>query len=188
MSGFGHYGWLWLVAFAAIMIFALYRRGRRLIGRQRYSRRRVLVRTVVLAAAVLLITYSYLRQSGQLETWASVAAGFAVGVVIALVALRFTGMGRDERGIWYIPNLYLGIGLIALLVARYVYEYVVILPQARQASAAAAMPASTGLATTAVLHGLLFVVLGYYLCHYLGIYLRARRLEAEVSPDNSSEA
>ncbi len=177
-----HYGWVWILALVAILAFALYRRGRRLIGRQRYTERRMLVRMGLLAVAIFLIAYSRVQRGSPPEIYAGMAVGFAIGVAIALVSLRLTRMGRDETGIWYVPNIYLGIGLIALLVARFAYEYVVVFPAIRRAAAAHGTLAQTGFSSPSMLSGVLFLVIGYYLAYYTGVYLRARRLEGESPP------
>ncbi|MGH8274122.1 MAG: hypothetical protein ACRES9_07710 [Gammaproteobacteria bacterium] len=188
MTGFGHYGWIWLLALAAILAFALYRRGRRLIGRQRFDARRMLVRTALIAAITIFVLYTYAHHGHPATAYESAAAGFVIGAVIALFSLRFTQMGRDDRGLWYVPNLYLGIGLIALLVARFAYEYFTVFPEIRrqaEAHGGAAPPAA--FASNPLLHGILFLVLGYYLVYYAAILLRARRLEAETPIDQKNE-
>ncbi|MGH8162177.1 MAG: hypothetical protein ACRESR_08575, partial [Gammaproteobacteria bacterium] len=116
------------------------------------------------------------------ETYAGMAVGFGIGVIIALLSLRLTRMGRDEAGIWYVPNLYLGVGLIALLVARFVYEYIVVFPAIRRAAATQGAAAQTGFGSPSMLSGVLFLVIGYYLAYYTGVYLRARRLESQPPP------
>lgn len=176
-AGLGHYGWVWIVALAAILAFALYRRGRRLIGHQRVNDKRIFTRIMLLAVLIALALSSYTRGANAVEGYEAAAAGFVLGVVVALAALRFTQMGRDKEGVWYVPNLYLGIGLIGLLVARFAYEYFVVFPQIRQA---AAEPGAVAAITVGpLIHGLLFVVLGYYLIYYIGILWLARRVPPE---------
>ena len=172
----GHYSWLAIVAVVAVLALVLYRRGRRLIGHQRFHERRIIIRAVILAAVSVLLLVTYARRADPMLEYASSAGGFLVGLVIALVALRFTQMGRDEKGVWYVPNLYLGIGLIALLIARYVYEYVVFFPQfKKQMLAAQTHGTAMVLPSQPVLHGILFLVLGYYVIYYLSLLIRVRR-------------
>ncbi|MGH8271070.1 MAG: hypothetical protein ACRESG_01950 [Gammaproteobacteria bacterium] len=189
-TGFGHYGWVWIVALVAILAFALYRRGRRLIGHQRLIERRIVFRIAVFAVIAVALLFTYAHRSNPALEYESAAAGFVLGAIIALFALRFTKMGRDEHGLWYVPNLYLGIGLIALLIARFAYEYFAVLPEMqRQAEAAAAAKGSAYpvLASQPVLHGVLYLVLGYYLIYYAGILLRAKRLESEPPTQDREE-
>lgn len=190
-TGLGHYGWAWILAFVAILAFALYRRGRRLIGHQRLVEGRIAFRTVVIAALAVALLFSYAHHANPAADYEGAAAGFVLGAIIALFALRFTQMGRDEDGMWYVPNIYLGIGLIALLIARFAYEYIVLFPQIRrQAEAAAAAKGTVQhvFASQPIFHGVLYLVLGYYLVYYLGILLRAKRLKAEPAPQNSEES
>jgi len=176
MTGFGHHGWIWALALVALLAFALYRRGRRLIGRQRYSEKRMRVRVLFIAVITVLAVIPLAGHGQAAVELGSAAAGFAVGIAIAAAALRFTQMGRDERGLWYVPNLYLGMGLVALLIARYVYEYFEVLPKMRAQAEAAANGAAPQIAAQPMLHGVLFLVLGYYVVYYGGVMLRARRL------------
>ncbi len=181
-SGFGHYDWIWIIVFVAIVVFA-YLRGRRLIGRQRYVEKRMWMRTVIFAIVTIVAVIPLFQQGHIFTAVGSAAAGFAVGVVVGLFALRFTHMGRGARGLWYVPNLYLGVGLIALLVARFVYEYVVILPQIKRETVAVAAHAGAPLtiAPHPMLQGVLFLVLGYYLVYYGGILHRGRRMQASMT-------
>ena len=179
----GHYSWLAIVVIVAVLALLLYRRGRRLIGHQRFNERRIIFRIVLLAALSVFLLVTYGQHGAPMVEYAGSAGGFLVGLVIALVALRFTQMGRDEGGVWYVPNLYLGIGLLALLVARYVYEYVVIFPQIKkEMTAAAARGTVQALPSLPVLHGILFMVLGYYMIYYLSLVIRARR-EGHLGPN-----
>lgn len=178
----GHYSWLAIVVVVALLALILYRRGRRLIGHQRFHERRIIFRVVLLGALSVFLLVSYGQRADPMVEYAGSAGGFLVGLVIALVALRFTQMGRDAEGVWYVPNLYLGIGLIALLIARYVYEYVVVFPQIRKdMTAAAARGTALALPSQPVLHGILFLVLGYYVIYYLSLLVRARR-EGHLGP------
>lgn len=182
-TSFGHGGWIWLLALAVLLGIALYWRGRRMIGRQRYQENRILLRVGLIAALTIIAVIPLFRQPHVAEAVGAASAGFVVGIVIAVAALRFTLMGRNEAGVWYVPNLYLGIGLIALLVARFAYEYVVLLPQVRRQMAAAAQGVTPHAVTVGpMLHGVLFLVLGYYFCYYAGVILRARRLPEAAAP------
>lgn len=175
MTDMGHYDWVWLVALAAVLVLALVWRGRRLIGHQRFSAQRIRVRTGIIAVLTVIVLVPLARLPDATVEYAGAAAGFAIGALVSGIALRFTQMGRDEKGLWYVPNLYLGIGLVALLVARLVYEYVVLFPQVRREAATAVRHgAPPQLAGQPIFHGLLFLVLGYYLVYYVGILLRAR--------------
>lgn len=181
---FGNSAWIWLPALAAIFILIFYRRARRLIGHQCYRERRMR-RRIVFLSIILIIALGSLIQGEHLATGlGSAALGLALGVLIAGVALRITQMGDDEQGVWYVPNRYLGIALLLLLVARYTYEYVEISPQIRQAILIASQNPQARVVVPAqpILHAVLFLVLGYYLSYYGGIALRARRIMQTERP------
>lgn len=186
----GHYEWALILGIVALLAFVLYRRGKRLIGHQRFNERRTMVRVVILGVLVIFVLTTYVHRPDPLLGYGSAAVGFALGVIIALLALRFTQMGRDDEGVWYVPNLYLGLGLIALLVGRFVYEYFVVFPRIQkqmqvataQAGAHPSTPATMHMtfASQPALHAVLFIVLGYYLVYYIGIVLRARHMEHDT--------
>jgi hypothetical protein len=179
---FGHYGWAIIVVIVLLLAFVLYRRGKRLIGHQRFNERRTRVRTVIFGALILFVLASYIHLPDPVLQYGSAIVGLVLGVVVALLALHYTQMGRDEKGVWYVPNLYLGIGLIALLVARFVYEYMVVFPQIRhQVQMAVEQKGTVPMSITSqpILHAVLFLVLGYYLLYYAGIILRSRHMESE---------
>lgn len=176
-AGFSHHGWIWILGLAALLAFALYRRGRRMIGHQRYMENRIRLRIGVIAILTVVAVIPLVQRGHAAVELGSAAAGFAAGIVIAVAALRFTQMGRDGNGLWYVPNVYLGVGLIALLVARFGYEYFVVFPQIRIAAAAAVHGAPPPpVPAQPMLHGMLFLVLGYYIVYYSGIIVRARRM------------
>jgi len=175
-----HYSWIVIVAVIALVALVLYRRARRLIGHQRFNQRRIVMRAILLVALLVYLVIIYALRGNPIFVTAGLAGGFVAGLIVALFSLRFTKMGVDERGVWYVPNLFLGIGLIAVLVGRYVYEYVVIYPQIKKQVEVASAHGSNAahvatLGSQPILHGILFLVLGYYVVYYAGLLLRAHR-------------
>lgn len=175
---FGDSAWIWVPALAAILLLVFYRRARRLIGRQRYREGRMMRRVIFIFIIVVLVAFSLAGGRHSATGLWSAALGLIIGAVIAGVALRITQMGDDEQGVWFVPNRYLGIALLLLLVARYVYEFVTISPQIRRAIASASRnhPTKVVVPPQPMVHALLFLVLGYYLFYYAGITLRARHM------------
>lgn len=185
--GFGHYAWAWVVAVVAILLAALYFRARRMIGRQRYSPRRVRARAVLLALVTVFLVVIYARRAYPAGVYGALAAGFVIGALVAGFAVRFTRMGRHADEVWYTPNLYLGGGLLVVLVGRYVYEYFIVYPQIQHRMALAARGTREFSALPhPFLYGTLFLVLGYYVVYYAGLIYRVRRLAAEM-PDEGPE-
>lgn len=185
--GSGHYSWIIGAGVIALVAFLLYRRGRRLIGHQRLMEGRLKRRVVLFIVAIVLLLVTYAHQPHAEIAYAAAAVGFFAGLAVALIALRFTQMGRDERGIWYVPNLYLGIGLVALLVGRFLYEYFVLFPEVKKQVAAAAAQGASGapvmIPPEPILHGVFFLVLGYYAVYNLGILVRAHRDRHLLAPE-----
>ncbi|MDR3417665.1 MAG: hypothetical protein P4L83_15920 [Nevskia sp.] len=104
---------------------------------------------------------------------------------MALLSLRHTRFETREAQRYYIPNLYIGLAVSALFVARIAYRFAVIYPKLNQAGASQdprAVLASLGSAQTLPTLALLGVVLGYYASYYGGVLLLSRRLVAVAVP------
>src|SRR5207302_4771083 len=83
-----------LAMFAVLMPWAIYRRVRMNIGRQRLSARRLTIRASILATLLAVIAWPAFSQL-QADTLAAFAAGAAIGVGVGFLALRHT---RFETG------------------------------------------------------------------------------------------
>ncbi len=178
MKNIFQFDWIWILATIAVIALGLYRRGKHLIGHQRYNATRMGLRIGILAgllAWILVQVVMYLPQNLP-----GAVAGGLVGLGVGALATRFSAVGNDAKGSWYVPNIWLGIGLIALLIGRYLYEIFYLLPQmralVRQASQTGKESGILAFTVHPLLEGILFLVVCYYLANYLGIMIRIRRL------------
>ena len=176
-------GVLYTVLISALVMFAVYRRVRRTIGRQRVTPGRFVFRIVVLVVVGVAIFAALLRVF-DIGGLAEVFAGLVIGIALGLYGLRLTKFEATEQGAYYIPNRYLGLAVSALLIGRIAYGFL-------RGSLSGSSPfetVSTGSAPSGsaglqqaydpVSSMLLFVFVGYYVVYYFGVLLRARRASA----------
>ena len=114
-------------AFFALVAWRVYRRTRRLIGRQRSRLWRHVVSVVVLP--LLLAMMGAGAWFANRDAAIALAGGIAIGIVLALWGLHLTRFERVDEGWFYTPNARIGIALSVLLVARIVWRLFEIAPQ-----------------------------------------------------------
>jgi hypothetical protein len=107
------------VTFFALIAWRLYRRARRLIGRQRSRLWRHYAAVTLLPLVLLLLGLASFGHPAALAAW---AAGLVAGISLAVWGLRLTKFERSEGEWYYTPNAHIGIALTVLLVARIVWR------------------------------------------------------------------
>ena len=110
-----------LIALAPLIIWRMYSRIRRLVGRQRLSRIRPWVSVVLFPLLVLLVALVVRRHGVALAT---LAGGLVIGGLLAMYGLRLTRFERTEQGLFYTPNAHLGIAISLLFVGRILYRLI----------------------------------------------------------------
>ena len=174
-----------LAAIAALVLFALYRRFRRLFGRQPLQPARLKARVVVLAVVAALLAFRGLHSP---DGAAAALGGFAAGAALAFVGIRLTRFETMPGGVFYRPSGYIGIVLAVLLVGRLAYRFAVLYPAIEAAHAATGDPfaAYQSSPLTIALFG---VVIGYYMAYCVGLILRGASLREErPAPGQSPDA
>jgi Protein of unknown function (DUF1453) len=112
------------VVLALLVGWRLYRRIRRLIGRQRSKPWRHAVAAVLLP--VILAMLGFAAWVANREALVGLAGGIVIGVALAWIGLRLTRLEKTDEGWFYTPNAHIGIALSVLLVARLAYRFVVL--------------------------------------------------------------
>jgi hypothetical protein len=162
-----------LYAFIPLLLWRIYARIRRNIGRQRSRPARHWIGVTLFPLLVLLFTVAALaRPLAEGALWGGVAAG----VVLAVAGLKLTRFERTSDGFFYTPNAYIGVGLSLLLVARILYRMTQLYGGA--AAAYATGPGAHQDFARSPLTLLIFgMVAGYYATYAAGL-LRWRRRAA----------
>ncbi|MBL0124787.1 MAG: hypothetical protein IPP88_19415 [Betaproteobacteria bacterium] len=161
-----------MIAVALLVIWRLYSRMRRLIGRQRSRLWRHWFAAIFLPLLLALLASVTLKAPQGL---AALVAGTIAGIGLAVWGLRLTRFEKSGEGFFYTPNAHIGIGLSLLLVARVGYRFYTLSalsgPEMGQS-----MQAFGRSPLTLVILG---TMLGYFAAYAIGL-LRWRRTVAAV--------
>jgi hypothetical protein len=159
-----------------LIIFALYRRVRRSVGRQPYQPRRLAVRAALLA----LVCAVFAAIHPTLQGLAAAAIGAGLGAGFGFYALRHTRFESAVDGKFYTPHPYIGLAVAALLIARIAYRFTRIggiIPMTSQPPQN--FEALNQIVANPLTMGVYFVMAGYYVYFYVGV-ISAFRAAAEL--------
>ena len=109
-----------MVGVVALVAWRIYKRVRRMIGRQRLSNWRPWFTVVFFPLILALLAFGALPHPVNL---AMLAAGVAVGAGLGLYGLHLTKFEATPQGLFYTPSAPLGIALSLLLVGRIVFRF-----------------------------------------------------------------
>jgi hypothetical protein len=171
-------------AIAALVLFAVYRRFRRLFGRQLLRPTRLKIRIALLT---LVTIFTLLRGLHSMNLAAAGIVGIAAGAALAYAGLHLTRFVAMPGGIFYTPNAYIGAALSALLLGRLVYRFVVLYPTMQVAHSAGGNPLDSFERSPLTL-ALLGIVIGYYLAYSIGLLVRSAELRAQAPIAQPGEA
>src|ERR1700728_2044430 len=107
--------------FAALIVFAVYRRLRRSFGRQPLRPKRMTVRMVLLTVLVCLLLPAALRSAQFL---AAELAGAALGIGLGVWGARRTRFLTHGGQRCYVPHTYTGIAVSLLFLGRLAFRLV----------------------------------------------------------------
>lgn len=155
-----------------IVAVALLFRARRTIGRQLYSEGRAVFRLVLLGMLLLVVLTA---TPGTVLTWAAVVLGLAVGGAVGLWGLRLAHVEQEADRLYYRPNLYLSIAVLALFLVRIVWQTMNITHVPHAQTGSAALYAQYASDPTSLL--LLSVYVGYWAAFYVSLMLRAQQMK-----------
>jgi membrane protein CcdC involved in cytochrome C biogenesis len=158
-------------AIIGLIVWRLYSRIRRVIGRQRFSAVRPWM-TIILFP--LLLALLALGAHGQPFVETSLAGGIVLGIALGIFGLRLTRFEVTREGLFYTPSAHLGVALSTLLVCRIAYRFIVKGLPVTQSGAPAAPAALTPL--TLLLIGTLA---GYYCTYAIGLLRWSSRADGE---------
>jgi len=150
------------VGAGALILWRMYSRVRRMVGRQQLSRIRPWITVVVfpLLFALLLLS-SFAHPDNAL----SLLAGAGCGVALGVYGLRLTKFEQTAQGLFYTPSAHLGIALSLLLFGRLAYRAVQIYTLEEQASAVGPNDFASSPLTL-----IIFAMLaGYYVTYAIGL-------------------
>jgi hypothetical protein len=167
---------------AALVMFGVYRRLRRSFGQQplRPVRMKVRIATLLIIGTLLLFGAGH---SAQFIF--AVLAGATAGILLAIWGAFRTRFLWIETQQYYVPHTYTGIAVTALFVGRLAYRLIQVYGAMHAAKSAGNQAAEQVFTTNAMFRspltlGLFFILMGYYVCYYSLVLLKAKRVAAEA--------
>jgi hypothetical protein len=157
--------------FAALVMFAVYRRLRRSFGRQLLRPGRMTLRVVLLTVVACALAPMALRSAQYL--WAELG-GAALGIGLGFWGTQRTRFLMYREQLHYLPHTYTGIAVSLLFLGRLVFRMV----QAYTGAHAAQASAPASMVRSPLTVGILFVLVGYYVCFYGWVLWKSKHLEA----------
>jgi hypothetical protein len=109
-----------LLILLPLILWRLYKRIRRMVGRQHLSRVRPWLTLTIFPLVILLLALSAVAHPERLLL---LAGGIGIGVTLGLYGLKVTRFEATPEGLFYTPNAHLGIALSLLFVGRIVYRF-----------------------------------------------------------------
>jgi hypothetical protein len=165
------------VLIGAVVLFILYRRVRRNIGRQRVRETAMWIRAVILGLVCIVLLVSPFRST---LTFIAAAVGAVIGIGLAFYALAHTRFETTPEGHFYTPNPYIGMGVTALLLGRLIYRFTVLYPAMQATAKLAAQNPQLQASPLAAYQrspltlGIYFLLAGYYVCYYISVIAKSR--------------
>jgi hypothetical protein len=169
---------VWPFVIAVLAVLLIYRRLRRSFGRQPVRPIRMWIRIGILTILGCSLVPAALK-SGQFL--AAEVAGILAGTALGIWGAQHTRYQRSEGQLTYAPHTYTGIAVSLLFVGRLVYRagqmYSMHGPDGAMTDTQdlAASPMVRGPFTV----GLLFVVIGYYVCYFSRVLWKSKRISPE---------
>jgi len=160
------------------MVWRLYRRLRRDVGRQAFFPGRLNTRIVFFALVTVLIALPAL---GHPRILLGLAGGLLASVPLVWIGLRLTRFERVADRVYYTPNAHIGIALSLLFVGRILYRFALIYGFA--VSDGRPQPAAWSSPLTLFLFGL---PAGYYIAFSAAVLVRGRALASASPPQAGS--
>lgn len=160
---------------AALIGWRMFRRVRRLIGRQPVRVTRLVMTAVFFPILLVLVSLSGLRDPLLFE---AVAAGAAIGVGLALLGLRLTRFEVGRDGCFFVPNTVIGVAISVLFIGRLIYRVGVFYLSTGSFEPSSMRSFGTSPLTLAIFG----VVAAYYTAFAIGILLWYRQARHEAMP------
>ena len=145
-----------------LIVWRLYARMRRLIGKQRSSLTRHWI--VALFFPIIVVMLALVNRASPLGL-GGLLAGVCCGVALAIWGLKLTKFEHTEDQFFYTPNAQIGIAIICIFLARLGYRLFQMVTLTGDAAQAAGVSFTRSPLTT-ITFGLLA---GFYCCYSIGL-------------------
>jgi hypothetical protein len=153
---------------AALVVWRLYSRVRRMVGRQKLSRRRPRMTVILFPVLLAMLLIASLAHPLNLV---ALIAGAGLGAALGLYGLRLTTFEETPQGLFYTPSAHLGIALSLLFIGRIAFR-IVQFTMAGDDSASW----SSGFARSPLTLVIFGTLAGYYVAYAIGLLRWERRV------------
>jgi hypothetical protein len=154
-----------------LIVWRLYARIRRSVGRQTLSSVRPWITIGIFPLLTAFIVYAALPDSQRLL---SIVAGAAGGVWLGVYGHGKTKFENTPQGMFYTPNAHIGIALSLLFVARMIYRMIML-----YSMEPGARPNPADFAQSPLTLAIFGLLAGYYTTYALGLVQWRLRVERE---------
>jgi hypothetical protein len=169
------YSRIWPYAIAGLAVLLIYRRFRRSFGRQPVSPGRMWIRIAILILLACSLLPAALK-SGQFLL--AEVAGAMAGSAMGFWGARHTRYATYKGRLHYVPHTYTGVAVSLLFIGRLVYRGVEWYAQNGAPGGASAVTPPP-LMKSPLTVGLVFAVVGYYVCYYAMVLWKSKRISPE---------
>jgi hypothetical protein len=172
------YSQVWPYAIAVLAVLVIYRRFRRSFGRQRLQPIRMWIRVGILTVLGCSLLPAALRSG---EFLLAEIAGIMLGIALGVWGAQRTRYGTYDGQLHYVPHTYTGVAVSLLFIGRLVYRMAELYSM-RPAGGGMTEPpgfAPPAMVRTPATVGLLFLVIGYYVCYYSMVLWKSKRIRPE---------
>ena len=149
----------------SLLVWGVYRRVRRSIGRQPVQPKRLILRVIIFSVVSVIVAFAGLSYPKVLLGF---AGGVALGVALAFVGLRLTRFETTAEGKFYTPNTHIGLALSLLLVGRLAYRRFVL-----QGNDFNSNQSPMALGKSPLTLGIFGLLAGYYIIYLTGVLLHS---------------
>jgi len=184
-----------VILIVLLVVFSIVRRGRQFIGWQKYNPSRLMTRIVIFSILGLLILGAGAYYNVIVIPFDIL--GLAIGVALAFIALRYTLFETRDGTPYYRPNTWIGALVLILFVGRIVFRFAQVYFLMHHGSIASSSSGSTALQQNQQnqmqsytvdpwTSSPFMILIGYYICYFLFIRHRVKRMNAETQPGGTS--
>jgi hypothetical protein len=159
-----------------VIIWRLYSRVRRSVGRQTFSRIRPRFTLVLFPLLTLLLAFAV---RSHLASLGLMAGGVIAGAALGIFGISKTKFENTPEGMFYTPNAHLGIALSALFAARVVYRMSEIYSMGTQAQ-------TIDFTRSPLTLGIFGLLAGYYVAYAIGLVRWHQRIVRETAAPAST--
>ena len=155
-----------------LLIWRMYSRVKRSIGRQTLSKRRPWITITVFPLFLVILSVA---TRGELAPLGALAGGAVGGVLLGIYGLGKTKFEATPQGLFYTPNAHIGIALSVLFVGRVIYR--IMFAYSLDPSA---QPGGPNFGNNPLTLGIFGLLAGYYVTYAIGLIRWRNRVEAET--------